>query len=264
MLDHDFDAARAALLKARRDATPLPDLPAAWVPPDLDTAMRLQRAVAVALGPTRGWKVSAVTPEGQRALGVDGPIAGPLLAPFLVESGATLRRGQFVHPKVECEFAFVLARALPPRATPWTRAEVAAAVGAMRIGIELVDSRLPASAGTLSQLADGLNNGAYVVGPATRDWATVRWADTPIVLHRRTADGTTTEVARGDGRAILDGDPFGAVVLLANASALAQRGLAAGDLVTTGSCTGAPELPGAGDYEADFGALGRVSVRIEA
>ena len=262
MPDTDFDAARAALVQARRNAA-VADLPPAWTPHDLAAAMRLQRAVAVALGATRGWKVSAITAEGQRALGVDGPIAGPLLSPLLVDSGATLRGRQFVRPKIECEFAFELEHDLPPRAEPWTRAEVAAAVGAMCIGIEIVDSRLPASAGTLAQLADGLNNGAYVVGPATRDWAAVRWADTQIVLQRRAPDGAATEVARGDGRAILDGDPFGAVVLLANAATLAPRGLFAGDLITTGSCTGAPELPGAGDYEADFGTLGRVAVRIE-
>jgi 2-keto-4-pentenoate hydratase len=263
MLDSDFDAARAALLQARRDAVALPSLGAAWRPRDLETAMRLQHAVAAGLGATRGWKVSAITAEGQRTLGVDGPIAGPLLAPLIVESGAALARRRFVRPKIECEFAFELGRDLPPRAAPWTRAEVAAAVSAMRIGIEIVDSRLPPDSGTLAELADGLNNGAYVAGPATRDWAAVRWADVRITLRRRAPDGTTTEVARGDGRAILDGDPFGAVVLLANVAALAPRGLVAGDLATTGSCTGAPELPGAGDYEADFGALGRVSVRIE-
>ena len=54
----------------------------------------------------------------------------------------------------------------------------------------------------------------------------------------------TTEIATGDGRPILDGDPVAAVVLLANLAALAPRGLCAGDVVTTGSCTGAVAIPG--------------------
>src|SRR5215468_335408 len=100
MLDSDFEAARAALLQARRDAVPLPALPATWTPRDLDTAMRVQHAVASGLGATRGWKVSAVTAEQQRALGVAGPITGPLLAPHLVDSGAVLARSAFVRPKI--------------------------------------------------------------------------------------------------------------------------------------------------------------------
>jgi len=57
---------------------------------------------------------------------------------------------------------------------------------------------------------------------------------------------------------ILDGDPFGTVVMLANAPPDTARGLVAGDIVTTGSCTGAPSLPGPGAYRADFGRLGGV------
>ena len=46
--------------------------------------------------------------------------------------------------------------------------------------------------------------------------------------------------------------PFGTVVMLANAPAAATRGLLAGDIVTTGSCSGAPRLPGPGTYRAEF------------
>ena len=66
----------------------------------------------------------------------------------------------------------------------------------------------------------------------------------------------------GGESSILDGDPVAAVVLLANLAALAPRGLCAGDVVTTGSCTGAIAIPGAGEFEADFGTLGSVRLRV--
>jgi 2-keto-4-pentenoate hydratase len=111
------------------------------------------------------------------------------------------------------------------------------------------------------ELADDLNNGAYVIGAANPSWQRVRYAEQAIAL--RWHDGAkTTEIATGDGRPILDGDPVAAVVLLANLAALAPRGLCAGDIVTTGSCTGAVALPGAGEFEADFGSLGRVRMRV--
>ena len=54
------------------------------------------------------------------------------------------------------------------------------------------------------------------------------------------------------------------VRLLANAPADASRGLVAGTIVTTGSCTGAPLLPGPGDYHAEFATLGSVGFRFTA
>ena len=73
------------------------------------------------------------------------------------------------------------------------------------------------------------------------------------------AGGDASELASGSGRAVLAGDPFAAVVLFANAQPGAGPGLRAGDIVTTGSCTGAPDVPGAGRYVAEFAGLGRIA-----
>ena len=262
MNDTDFHAARAALVAARRTARRIDPLSAAFDPAGLDEACRLQRAVAAELGTVRGWKISGVTAEQQRAMGVPCPLAGPLLEPWVRESGASFERAALVQPRLECEFAFEMKAHLPPRATPYTRAEVEAAIAALRIGVEIVDTRLPPASSVWMELADALNNGAYVVGAESSRWRTLNYAEQGIVLRRRSADGATNELARGDGRAVLDGDPVGAVVLLANLPAMRPRGLRAGDIVTTGSCTGAVALPGAGDIEADFGDLGTVHLRF--
>jgi 2-keto-4-pentenoate hydratase len=261
MTPADERALLDALRAARAEARALVHVPPAWVPADLDAAARLQRAAAAQIGPIRGWKVSAVTPAQQQAAGLDAPIAGPLLAPVLHASGVTLSRSRFVRPRIECEFGFELARALPARAAPWTREEVADAVGAMRLGIELVDSRLPPGSPLRLEIVDALNNGAYVVGPAIVAWRAVRCADVAIALER-VEGGARTRVAQGDGRAVLDGDAFGAVVLLANLRRFVPDGLPAGTLVTTGSCTGAPDLRASGRYVAAFGALGRVELEV--
>jgi len=268
MNDIDFDLARAELANARRDARAITSWPAARVPSDLAEAYRLQAAVASALGATSGWKVAAVTPAQRQSLGVPVPIAGPLLAPWMHDARAaapTLSAAGFIAPKLECEFAFELIRDLPERAAgakPYTRSEVEAAIGHLRIGIEVCDSRLPADMSTLLQLADGFNNGAYIVGPASADWNHVDYATQEIVL-RAVIDGKRTELARGSGQPILQGDPVGAVLLLANAQPPGYGGLRAGQFVTTGSCTGAVAVPGACAVEADFGALGMVRLRFE-
>ena len=261
MNDIDFHAARVALRDARRSARCVQALASACKPGELACAYRLQRAVAADLGPIRGWKISGLTTEQQRAMGVECPLAAPLLGPWLHPSGAELRIDAFVRPRLECEFAFALAVDLPSRARAHERAEVEAAIGALRLGVEIVDSRLPPGSGILVELADDLNNGAYVAGPPIAAWQNIDYAHSPIALRRLEGDKRES-LAQGDGRAILDGDPVAAVALLANLPALHPRGLRAGDIVTTGSCTGALALPGPGDYEADFGPLGTVRFRF--
>ena len=265
MNGNDFTAATLALIEARREARVIDPLPDGWLPDGLPIAYRLQRAIARALGEVRGWKVSALTDAQQRAMAVPGPIAGPLLAPYVQQSAGRLSLADFAAPKLECEFAFELIRDLPERgagAKPYTRSEVESAIGSLRIGIEVCDSRLPAGVPTLAQLADGFNNGAYIVGPASADWNHVDYADHEIVL-RAVVDGQRVELAQGNGRPVLDGDPVGALLLLANAQPPGYGGLRAGQIVTTGSCTGAVPVTGASAIEADFGALGMVRLRFE-
>ncbi|HEY4958951.1 MAG TPA: hypothetical protein VII31_14155 [Caldimonas sp.] len=262
MDDTSFDAAWRALAAARREARAIESWPADRIPSDLVEAYRLQAAVTRELGAIGGWKVAAVTPAQRETLGVDVAIGAPLLQPWMHDfrrSAAELRIADFIAPKLECEFAFELARDLPPRPDQaYSRKEVEAAILAMRIAVEIVDSRLPRGLGTRAELADAFNNGAFVAGPRIHAWHGLDFAALTMVLTRAEG-GTSEEIARGSGAAILDGDPFGTVVMLANAPPASTRGLLAGDIVTTGSCSGAPRLPGVGSYRADFGALGSVA-----
>jgi 2-keto-4-pentenoate hydratase len=264
--DADFAAARGALVDARRRAHAIAEWPPAWRPADLHQAYRLQAAVIDAFGAIGAWKVGAITAEQQRTMGLASPIAGPIPAARVrdaTDGPATLCLSDFIAPLVECEFAFELGRDLPPRGDIYSREDVATSIVALRPAIELVDPRLPRGSGTLCEIADGFNNGAFVAGPRLHDWRGLDLAKIGIVLSAVDAAGSSTPLARGSGRAILDGDPFGAVVLLANAQA-PGRGLRAGDVVTTGSCTGAPRLPGAGRYRAEFAGLGTVELQLDA
>ena len=133
----------------------------------------------------------------------------------------------------------------------------------MRIAVEIVDSRLPRGLGALAELSDGFNNGAFVAGPRIHAWHALDFAALAIVLTQ-TDGGATLEIARGSGAAILDGDPFGTVVQLANAPPASTRGLAAGDIVTTGSCTGAPRCRERARIAPISATLGSVEFRFVA
>ena len=264
-----MDASIAAVRARRREWTAL------GVPARIALIDELTRSVSKVAD---RWTAACQAAEG---LDPNLPVAGEeaLVGPYFTlrnlrlldfwmrdfrRQGAELRIGDFIAPKLECEFAFELGHDLAPRpGTPYTRKEVAEAILAMRIAVEIVDSRLPRGLGALAELSDGFNNGAFVAGPRIHAWHSLDFASLAIVLTRN--DGSaSSEIARGSGAAILDGDPFGTVVQLANAPPASARGLVAGDIVTTGSCTGAPALPGAGAYRADFGDLGSVEFRFVA
>jgi 2-keto-4-pentenoate hydratase len=263
----DFEAAQAALVAARRGARAIAECPVGWRPDDLAEAYRLQAAVIAQLGGGGGWKIAGVTADQRRTLGVPQPIASALPLATLHDASiqpATLRFADFIAPKIECEIAFQLRRDLPARPDePYSRAEVAAAVATMRLALEIVDPRWPAGSGTLAEIADGFNNGALVAGPRFDDWQEIAFADVDIVLTSAAPGRAARQLALGSARAILEGDPFATVVMLANAQPEGSPGLRAGDIVTTGSCSGAPRVPGPGLYRAEFSDLGSVELRFD-
>ena len=88
-----------------------------------------------------GWKIAATSAAGEKHIGVDGPLAGPLLANRVLKDDSIVPLDGNIMMVAEAEFAFKFARALPKRATPYTQAEVLDAVGSLHPAIEVPDSR---------------------------------------------------------------------------------------------------------------------------
>ena len=208
-----------------------------------------------------GWKIAATSQAGQTHIGVDGPLAGRLLGEHVYQDGATLPWAHNFMGVAEAEFAFRMARDLPPRAAPYTVAEVLDAVASLHPAIEVPDSRFSdfARVGAAQLIADNACGHDFVLGPA----ATVAWRALDLVEHRATARITGGTVHDGIGRNVL-GDPRVALAWLANELSAHGITLGAGQIVTTGTCLiPLPIAPGA-EMIADFGVLGRVSARFGA
>jgi 2-keto-4-pentenoate hydratase len=151
--------------------------------------------------------------------------------------------------------AFVLAKDLKPRKKPYTRAEVAAAVGDLHPAIEIIDSRYTDWLKvTLPELVADLGaNGALIVGPAAKGWRRRDLAALGVTMR---AGGKV--VGKGKGGDAL-GHPLEALRWLANNPAT-KAGLAAGEIVTTGTCTGFYRAQAGDKVSCDFGPLGKVSL----
>src|SRR5690349_15953396 len=118
--------------------------------------------------PLFGWKIAATSRAGQAHIGVDGPLAGRLLAERAYGTGSTLPFGANRMRVVEMEFAFRLGRDLPPRARPYPVDEVVAAVATLHPAIEVPDSRYDdaATVGAPQLIADNACAHDFVLGPA--------------------------------------------------------------------------------------------------
>jgi len=164
--------------------------------------------------------------------------------------------GQEIAIVGEPEFAFRMATDLPPRPAPYTVREVLDAVDTLHPAIEIPDSRFAdfVRAGAAQIIADNACAHLFVLGaPTAANWrARDLVEERPVITLRG-------QRYIGHGKNVL-GDPRIALAWLANELRALGLTLRAGEVVTTGTCH--PPLPiQSGDlFEADFGALGKVSV----
>lgn len=224
-------------------------------PKTVADGMQLQDALADELGfEIGGWKVGCTSDYAQKLLKTDGPFAGRIFAARINRNGATLPGLAYKLRGLEGEFAFVLGKDLKPRKKPYTRAEVREAVAELRPAVEVIDSRFVdwLAVNTPSLIADMGCNAAMVVGEPVKGWK-------KIDLLKATAKMKVNGKVVGSGKgADALGDPLLALTWLANL--LRERsGLKAGQIVSTGTCTGFFKAPEKAKVVADFGKLGKVS-----
>ncbi|KRP86689.1 hydratase [Bradyrhizobium pachyrhizi] len=205
-----------------------------------------------------GWKIAATSAAGQKHINVAGPLAGRILAETVIPDGGTASMQGNEMRVGEPEYAFRMARDLAPRTTPYSVQEVLEAVGTLHPAIEIPDSRFAdfVAAGEAQLIADNACAHLFVLGPPTSaDWRAIDLVeDRPVITLRG-------ERYIGHGKNVL-GDPCAALAWCANELRALGLTLRAEEVVTTGTCH--PPLPiTAGDkFAADFGAIGKVSVRF--
>ncbi len=209
--------------------------------------------------PLFGWKIAATSEGGQRHIGVDGPLAGRLLAERLLTPGEAPSLDGNNMAVAEPEFAFRMGRTLAPRKEPFERDDVLAAVETLHLAIELPSSRFSdfAMVGAAQLIADNACAHQFLLGPAVDDG----WHDADLSRHPVACRIDGGIVHEGSGGSVL-GDPRTALTWLANELSSLGISLEAGQVVTTGTST--VPLPIAPDDHvvADFGNLGRVGLTI--
>jgi len=260
MNQEDMRAACALLYRHWADGTQFEALPAELVPADRSEAYRVQALLeGYSDAPLYGWKIAATSTAGQRHIGVDGPLAGRILAERVIADGGACVLGNNLMKVAELEFAFRMGRNLPPRTEPYSQDEVLAAVESLHPAIELPDSRFRhfERAGLAQLVADNACAHRFVLGPA----ATVDWRALDLASHKGRMFRNQAVAEDGIGSNVL-GDPRIALTWLANELSAHDETLKAGQVVTTGTCVKPVPIAQGDHFEGDLGVLGKVSVSI--
>lgn len=255
-----IDEAARRLTGNRTDRAALRELPESCRPEDDGAAYAVQDAMnnllaAGRFGPIAGWKIGCTTPVMQRYMGIDHPGAGAVLSSTIHATPARLRHADYVAIGVEGEIAVRLSADLPAEGAPFDRESVAAAVGECMAAIELVDARYAdyRSLDTWTMVADNFFNAGCVLAPPVADW---RALDLPAAAGVMTVNDAAT--GRGVGGNVM-GHPFESVAWLANTLARRGRGLAAGEIVLTGSIVETQWLAAGDSMRFEVEGLGEVA-----
>jgi len=262
MKQADIAAAADLLFEHWRGARRMAALPDALRPKSREEGYAIQAGLQRhSAKPLFGWKIAATSKAGQAHIGVSGPMAGRLLAEGVLESGAEVSLSGNLMCAAEAEFAFRMARDLPPRAKPYEAAEVVAAAGSLHPAIEIPDSRYEdfVKAGEAQLIADDACAHLFVLGPAAPE----SWRGVDLAAHKATCRIEGGLVREGGGANVL-GDPRVALAWLVNELSRQGATLEAGQVVTTGACVQPLDVKPGDEVIAEFGALGRVSVRFRA
>lgn len=261
MLDRDRIIAASRTLRDHwRAGTKLAALYPAMRPRDRAEGYAIQAEIARGSSENLfGWKIAATSEAGQKHINVKGPMAGRILRQTVIADGGTASMHGNEMRVAEPEFAFRMARDLPPRASAYTVQEVLDAVATLHPAIEIPDSRFAdfVAAGEAQLIADNACAHLFVLGaPTSADWRALDLIEEKPVITLR---GKTYV---GHGKNVL-GDPRVALAWLANELRALGLTLRAGEVITTGTCH-PPLAIEAGDFvAADFGVLGQVSVGLK-
>lgn len=225
-----------ALDEAQRNARPVAQISTEKKPIALTDAYAVQAASItrrLRRGERRSGAKLGFTSRAKAAqMGVFDVIYGRLTDAMLLPDGSIVDLARFIHPRVEPEVAFLLAK---PLRHPVSPAEAWAAVGGVAPALEIIDSRYENFKFSLADVvADNCSGAGYVLG----QWhaPTVDISNLGMVLE---FDGRAVEI--GSSAAIL-GHPARSLVEAARFAAETGDRLEAGFVVMAGGATAAAAL----------------------
>ena len=233
-------------------------------PATIDEAYAIQQqAIEISQQQVNGIKIGATSQEIQQMLQVSAPFFGPMFTGFTRPSGSVVAVNKAHNPRVEPEFVVCLGKDVKAVAgIPTTLETVEDAVEWIAPAFEIVGTRVDGSCisesnRALFAIADFGSNLDMVIGERFTDWRNVDLSKAPVTLFIN-----DQEMATGHSGMSVTGNPLKLVAWLLDQPGLQQSGLAAGQLISCGTCTPVFPLSDKDQVRADYGRLGSIDFTI--
>ncbi|MDR1967217.1 MAG: 2-oxo-3-hexenedioate decarboxylase [Burkholderiaceae bacterium] len=202
-----------------------------------------------------GWKAGLTSRAKMKQMGIDVPSIGFLMASMYRPEGSAVETKDLLHPRVECEIAFVTRQ--PLSGADCGREQVLAATDFVVPAIEIIDSRYAGFKFDLpSVIADNGSSARYVTGGQPHDPKALELDTIGVVFEK---NGET--VGLGTSAAVM-GHPADAVVLLVKVLHELGETLPAGSLVLSGGITEAVAVKPGDAVLARYQGMGSVAIRF--
>lgn len=249
-----IETTAARLRDAYAPGKPIPPIRDGFPEGDLKSAYAIQQAnMRFWLANGRravGRKIGLTAKALQQQWGVDHPMYGMLYADADMSDGL-VDSARFNEPRMEAEIALVLGRDITQARL--TIAELISAVDYAVAAFEIADSRIANwQFGIVDIIADNGANGAFVTGMTPRKLTDVDLGECSMTMYKNGSVATMGTAAGSVGHPLLG------LKWLAEAAAVTDTPLRAGDIVLTGSLGAIiPAAPG-DIFESHVTGLGSV------
>jgi 2-oxo-3-hexenedioate decarboxylase len=249
------DRIEAAQNNAQPIAKLTDDFPAMTVADGYAVQMELRRRWLAQGRRQVGWKAGLTSKAKMQQMGVFAPGIGFLMADMARPESSTVRTDDLVHPRVECEIAFVTKHHL--KGDRCTREQVLAATDFVVPALEIIDSRFAGFKFDLpSVIADNSSSARYIVGGRARYPGDLDISSLGVVMEK---NGEV--VAMASSAEVME-HPAEAIALLVKVLAELGEDLPAGSFVMSGAITAAIPVQAGDHVVARYQELGSTSVRF--
>ncbi len=260
----NFEAMIRQMLGGRRQQVQIPPLSGTYNPFSMEKAYHIQAALAEGAartsGPVCGYKVAYASKAAQEQFGMDEPVRGPFYLSQRVPGGSALSAKGFNEIMLETEVAFTIGKRIDKPIK-----DVAALKRYVKFVHPAFDAgNYPYTAGATKptpqdMVAIGTGAHVFVLGPAMDpDEVDIDAIDLALVRNGET-------IRKSPSRNVM-GSPWNSLLWCANNLVKFKKTLEPGMVVLCGTASPAYRVKGdeiKGVYEADCGALGKVTLTID-
>lgn len=202
-----------------------------------------------------GWKAALTSKAKMAQMGIKVPAIGFLTAAMARCDGSAISTEELLHPRVECEVAFVMRHKVSGRRC--TREDVLQAADFVLAAFEVIDSRFDGFKFDLpSAVADNASAARYVTGGVACDPREFDLGNLGVVFEKN------GEIVSTAASAAVLGHPADGVAMLVRVLAELDEELSEGSVVLSGGISEAIPVTAGDHVGARFQHLGAVAARF--